>query len=82
MTSLTIGHLEDEVIAKLRMQAVAHGVTVEEEARLIIKQAVDRPIRLGNIALELFGKDYGVELDLPKSASHEPINFGSGSQSK
>jgi hypothetical protein len=52
---------------------------MEEEARRILRDAsggADAPPTLADIALELFGPENGVELDLPlRRASREPPAF-------
>ena len=52
-----------------------HGVSVEEEARKIIQDAVSAPERLGDLAVRIFGPQYGVELELPQCSAHEPMDF-------
>ena len=73
MANLSVRKLDDEVVNKLRQRAAQHGVSMEEEVRCIIMQAVSPPDRLGDMALQLFGADAGVELELDKPASHDPI---------
>lgn len=55
--------------------AAAGGVSMEEEARRILKRAVATPERLGSLARELFGQRHGVALQLPERAAREPITF-------
>jgi plasmid stability protein len=45
---------------------------MEEEARRILKAAVAAPERLGDVALQIFGPQHGVDLELPEHAPHEP----------
>ncbi len=40
MTSLTIRNLDDATKQRLRIQAARHGVSMEEEVRRILKQAL------------------------------------------
>lgn len=40
MASLTIRNLDDQLKTLLRMQAVRHGCSMEQEARDILRQAV------------------------------------------
>ena len=42
MASITIRNLDDEVKTRLRVRASANGRSMEEEARLILAEAVDR----------------------------------------
>ncbi|TAN65656.1 MAG: hypothetical protein EPN17_15925 [Methylobacter sp.] len=48
---------------------------LEEEVRQILKQAVTNPIKLGDMALQLFGENQGVELELPEHTPHEPFDL-------
>ena len=40
MASITIRNLEDEVKERLRVAAARHGVSMEEEARTILRRAL------------------------------------------
>lgn len=75
MANLSVRKLDDEIVSKLRLRAVQHGVSMEEEVRRIIMQAVSSPVRLGDMALDIFGTDFGVELTPDKQAPHEPIDL-------
>ena len=75
MASLSVRQIEDDVYERLRERAKRHGVSMEEEARQIIRQAVDTPERLGTFVAELFAKQGGVELELPPREIHEPLDF-------
>ncbi|HYN76264.1 MAG TPA: hypothetical protein VES73_00535 [Lamprocystis sp. (in: g-proteobacteria)] len=58
------------------MRAERHGVSMEEEARRILKQAVAAPERLGDLAVRLFRPAYGGEdLALPERETPEPLAF-------
>lgn len=72
MASLSVRKIDDDVYEKLRMRAAAHGVSIEEEVRRIIRRAVAAPERLGELALRCFGPAHGVELELPPREPHEP----------
>ncbi len=43
MASLTIRNLNEDTKQKLRIRAAAHGRSMEDEARRIIGEAVNRP---------------------------------------
>ena len=75
MANLSVRKLDDEVFSKLRLRAATHGVSMEEEVRQILKQAVTNPIKLGDMALQLFGETHGVELELPEHKPHEPLDL-------
>ncbi len=72
MASLSVRKLDDETLARLRVRAASRGVSMEEEARRILKAAVAAPERLGELALQIFGPLHGVDLELPEHAPHEP----------
>jgi antitoxin FitA len=66
MASLMIRDLDDEVKARLRVQAAEHGRSMEAEARAILGAAVRgrRPPRLGSFIRDQFA-GAGAELDVP-----------------
>jgi plasmid stability protein len=70
MASITIRRLDEDVKNRLRVRAAEHGRSMEEEARCILRDALDRerPLNLADLALEIFGPKHGVEL-----ASHPPV---------
>ena len=72
MASLLLRNLEDSVKARLRVRAAEHGRSMEDEARHIIRDALERePSQtLADLALDLFGIDHGHELD-----SHPPVKI-------
>ena len=69
MASITIRNLDDDVKTRLRKRAAGHGRSMEEEARLILADAVEReaaPAKgLGTALHELFKPYGGVELEIP-----------------
>lgn len=75
MANLSIRKLDDDTISRLRIRAAHHRVSMEEEARRILRQAVASPKRLGDLSVQLFGAESGVELELPKHEPHEPPSF-------
>jgi plasmid stability protein len=72
---LSIYELEDEIYARLRDRAMRHGVSMEEEVHQILKRALSPPERLGDLFVKMFGSANGVDLDLPASESHEPVDL-------
>jgi len=48
---------------------------MEEETRRIIRDAVATPERIGDIAVQMFGPDHGVDLDLPEREPHQPVRL-------
>lgn len=75
MANLSIRKLDERTLRGLRMRAAEHGVSLEEEVRRILRDAVGSPERLGDFALELFGAEHGVELELPPRSYHAPPDF-------
>lgn len=75
MTNLSIQKLDDDTISRLRIRASHHQISMEEEARRILCQAVATPKRLGDLSVQLFGAKSGVELERPQHAPHEPPSF-------
>jgi plasmid stability protein len=68
MATLVIRELDDDVKARLRVQAAEHGRSMEAEARAILALAVSgrRPARrLGSHVHGQFEELRGVELDIP-----------------
>ena len=75
MANLSVRKLDDDLLTRLRIRAAQHGVSMEEEARQILRRAVAAPDRLGDMALRFFGPDHGVDLELPQHPPHEPWDF-------
>ena len=79
MASITIRNLDDEVETRLRARAVEHHRSMEEEACIILGEAVGRKPgcrNLAEIARSYFGPDHGMDLELPaREARREPPSF-------
>ena len=79
MASITIRNLDDDVRARLRTRAAGNGRSMEEEVRLILRDAVGRepePENLADFIRECFAPFGGVELELPpRGAMREPPSF-------
>jgi len=80
MASITIRNLDDAVKTRLRKRAAGNGRLMEEEARLILADAVGRkaaPAKgLGTALHQLFKPFGGVELELPpREPMREPPRF-------
>jgi len=75
MSQLSIQELESNTYQKLCFRARLHGVSVEEEAKQILTQAIDKPLKLGDLALEVFGESNGVELELPEKIPHQALSI-------
>ncbi len=80
MASITIRNLDDEVRMRLGVRAAEHHRSMEEEVRVILREAVSRGnVRSRNLAeftRECFGPPGGVELELPpRQPMREPPDF-------
>ncbi len=57
MASITIGNLDDALERRLRTQADSHGRSIEDEARDILRAALDRePPRKSGLAASIRAK--------------------------
>ena len=81
MASITIRNLDDDVKTRIRVRAAEHHRSMEEEVRIILRDAVngDRT-GLRNLAAftrECFAPLGGVELELPPRSGpmREPPDF-------
>lgn len=75
MGNLSIRKLDEETLTRLRTRAASRGVSMEEEARRILREAVAAPDRLGDLAVRMFGPTNGVDLELPDRTPHDPIDL-------
>lgn len=78
MANLTIRKLDPAVKERLRVRAAQHGHSMEEEARRILSESCNPSPQenLADIALRLFGKENGIDLELPpRLPGREPPSF-------
>ena len=80
MASITIRNLDDDVRTRLRVRAAEHSRSMEEEVRIILRDAVSdgkaSPRDLAKFTRECFAPLGGVELGLPPRGSmREPPDF-------
>ena len=80
VASITIRNLDDEVRTRLRVRAAEHNRSMEEEVRIILREAVsDRqsaPRNLAKFTRECFAPLGGVDLELPpRGPMREPPDF-------
>lgn len=75
MASLSIRKLNDQVYHQLRERAEKHHISIEEEVRQIITQAVDAPEKISDVFLHYFGQKNGIDISLPIRSVHQPIEF-------
>ena len=88
MATLTIRNLDESTKAQLRVQAARHGRSMEEEARTIIRSAIEdwKPAasgkglgsRIHDHFAQLGGVELELELELPERSSlPTPAQFDS-----
>ena len=79
MTSITIRKLDDEVKKRLRVRAALNDRSMEEEARLILRDALMSTSTSQTLAEAIrshFGPKNGVDLELPpRGPVREPPTF-------
>ncbi len=79
MASITIRNLDDDVKTRLRIRAAQHRRSMEEEARVILREAVGRKPRPKNLAESIRARIAplgGVDLELPpRGPAREPPTF-------
>ena len=80
MASITIRNLDDDVKTRLRVRAAEHHRSMEEEVRIILRDAVTgrsaSPRNLATFTRECFASLSGVELELPpRGPMREPPDF-------
>lgn len=78
MASITIRNIDDELKERLRVRAAKHGHSMEEEARVILRRAINGITgpELLSLSKKLFGAKHGVELELPsRSEERETPKF-------
>jgi plasmid stability protein len=79
MASLTIRNLDEELKARLRVEAAVHGNSMEEEVRCILRKALTGAPSakgLGSRISARFKAVNGVDLELPPRAdAPRPADF-------
>ena len=79
MASITIRNLDDDVKRRLRVRAAEHHRSMEEEARLILREAVEHEEAPRNLASAIRARIAplgGVDLELPpRGPMREPPSF-------
>lgn len=80
MATMTIRNLDDDLKARLRMRAARHGRSMEEEARGILRSALQAEPLSGRSLVsgirEMVAPYGGVELELPERVPmREPPDF-------
>ena len=76
MANLSVRKLDDSVYKQLRVRAAKHGVSLEEEIRQIISQAVTAPEKISEVFRQYFGPVNGIDLETKTHHKpHDPIDF-------
>ena len=79
MASITTRNLDDDVKTRLRVRAADNGRSMEEEARLILRDVVGRKTPPRNLASAIHARIAplgGVDLELPpRGPGREPPSF-------
>ncbi|MDQ3558197.1 MAG: plasmid stabilization protein [Pseudomonadota bacterium] len=79
MGSVFIRNVDDQLKARLRVQAAEHGRSMEEEARVILREALETPAPTYTLAQsirEKFAPLGGVELQIPpRELMRDPPDF-------
>ncbi len=76
MASISVRNLDDKLYEQLQLRASKHGVSMEEEVRQIISQAVTAPERISNVFQKYFGEKNGINLDVSEDRKpHNPMDF-------
>lgn len=78
MASITIRNLDDALKARLRVRAAQQGRSMEEEARVLLREALDVPRaaarpHLADLAQSLFGASHGVDLPMMPRTKARPV---------
>jgi plasmid stability protein len=81
MASMTIRNIDDQLKARLRVQAATHGRSMEDEARDILRAALSTvPVRGRSLVDAIRARIVplgGIELELPpREAIREPADLG------
>ncbi len=79
MASIMIRNLDDQLKSQLRIAAAKHGHSMEEEVRIILRNALNQPQTkgLGSRIRERFANAEGIELEIPPR-SDKPRDRGFG----
>ncbi|MGB9670693.1 MAG: FitA-like ribbon-helix-helix domain-containing protein [Halothiobacillaceae bacterium] len=79
MAALTIRNVDESIKQLLRIRAAQHGVSMEEEARRILREAlvrVSQPQALGQRLKQRFAEVADADFELPsRQISRRPPNW-------
>ena len=84
MASVLIRNVDEALHQRLKASAASHRRSLEEEARELLRAAVARQqappqVNLADLAQRLFGREHGVDLDIPRRGTAPkcpPPDFG------
>jgi plasmid stability protein len=82
VAALTIRNVDEKLKHQLRRQAAANDRSMEEEARVILRRALEstRPVSEGiatSIRREVERLGGGIDFELPEDAPYRPMTFDS-----
>ena len=76
MASISVRNLDDKMYEMLQLRAAKHGVSMEEEVRQIISQAVSAPEKVSEVFQKYFGHKNGIDLSIKENRKpHGPMEF-------
>lgn len=76
MPNLSVRKLDKIAYEQLRVRAAQHGISMEEEVRQIIYQAISTPNQISQVFQKHFGSKNGVDLEcLEQHKPHQPVDF-------
>ncbi|KAA0894271.1 FitA-like ribbon-helix-helix domain-containing protein [Oryzomonas rubra] len=80
MASLTIRNLDNDIKAQLRQRAARHGRSMEAEARVILAQTLNAPVREQDLAAAIQRRFAAFNVESlpipPRQAVRTPPEFG------
>ena len=76
MSAISIRKLDENIYKELRIRAAKHGISMEEEVRQIIYEAIatTETTTISAVFKKHFGFTNGIDLQLNKHP-HEPMEF-------
>lgn len=72
LNALALGR---ETFEELQRRAADRGASLADEARLVLQSSVAAPPQLGTLAIECFGPEHGIDLQLPSREIDPPLDF-------
>lgn len=75
LASISVRKIDDNILKKIKLQAVHHGVSMEEEVRYILTEAVKSNEKLSHAVTKIFSSCNNKPLIIPKREINEPIEF-------